>query len=107
MSLSGKLLRGLKWHNFRNIDGIYSKDITEDPHKMEELEFYLDFIKDKDAKAVYKILEKVMIYDLSNRPAEMEKEAKKLNDTKLTSKDVPDEQPKTEPKEKKDVGSNK
>ena len=83
MSLSGKLLRGLKWHNFRNLDGIYSNDILKDPNKMEELNFYLDFIKTRDAKLVYKILEKVMIFDLSNKGAEMEKEAEKLNDNKL------------------------
>ena len=86
MSLSGQLLRGLKWHNFRNLDGIYSKDIQRDPHKIEELEFYLEFIKTRDAKAVHKILEKIMIFDLSNRPAEMEKEAEKLNDKNLMIK---------------------
>ena len=80
----------------------YSKDITEDPHKMEELEFYLKFIKDKDSKKVSKILEKVMIYDLSNRGAAMMEEAEKLNDSKLTSS-VPQKDKTTDkPKEKKD-----
>ena len=46
MSLSGKLLRGLNWHNFRNLDGVYHKDILTDINKMEELNFYLDFVKE-------------------------------------------------------------
>ena len=86
MTLAGKLLRGLKWHNFRNIEGVYHPDITSDPHKMEELNFYLDFIKVRDAKKVYKILEKIMIFDLNNKPKLLDEVAKKLNDKELMIK---------------------
>ena len=78
MSLSGKLLRGLKWHNHRNLDGVYNPDILSDPHKMEELNFYLDYVKTRDADKVHKILEKVMLMDLSNKPALKDLEAAKL-----------------------------
>ena len=83
MSLQGKLLRGLKWHNFRNLDGVYHIDITSNPHKMEELNIYLDFLKTRDAKKVHKILEKIMVFDLSNKPNHMAEEAKKLLDEDL------------------------
>ena len=44
MSLSGKLLRGLGWYKFGEVDGKYPEDITADPHKMEEIKFYIYFI---------------------------------------------------------------
>ncbi len=80
MSLPGKLLRGLKWHNFRNIEGKYSPDVASDPNKMEEINFYLDFVKNKDTKKVSKILEQVRLCDLSNKPKLMILEAKKLEE---------------------------
>ena len=80
MSLSGQLLRGLKWYNFRNLDGVYPDDVTATPHKMEELSFYLDFVKIRDATKVHEILEQVMILDLSNKPALMKQEGKKLEE---------------------------
>ena len=86
MSLSGKLLRGLKWHNFRNVNGEYPKDISNDPHKMDEINFYKDFIKVRDAGKVHAILEQIMIYDLSNKPNHMLKEAKLLQDEGLLIK---------------------
>ena len=39
MSLAGKLLRGAKWHKYRNLEGVYDKEILIDPHKMEEINF--------------------------------------------------------------------
>ena len=78
MSLSGKLLRGLKWHKFRDVDGVYHKDILADPHKMEEINFYLDFIKTRDAKKVHKIFENIVLYDLNNKQTLLEQEAGKL-----------------------------
>lgn len=83
MSLQGKLLRGLKWHKHRNLDGVYHEDIANDPHKMEEVNFYLDFVKIRDKDKVHKILEKCMIFDLSNKMASMEKEAEKLKSDDL------------------------
>ena len=78
MSLSGKLLRGIGWHKFRDVDGEYPDDIKGDPHKMEEINFYLDFVKTRDAEKVSKILEKVMLHDLNNKPALLSLEASKL-----------------------------
>ena len=83
MSLSGQLLRGLKWHNFRNLDGKYPIEVSAHPHKMKELNFYLDFVKVRDSVKVHKILEKVMLYDLQNKPNHMIEEAKKLIDEGL------------------------
>jgi len=78
MSLSGKLLRGLKWYNFRNLKGDYPIEINMDVNKMDEIEFYLDFVKKKDSKQVHKILEKVVIYDMNNKQVLMKSEEKKL-----------------------------
>ena len=46
---------------------------------MEEINFYLDFIKNRDADKVHKLMEKFMLYDLNNKPALMELEAEKLS----------------------------
>lgn len=96
MSLSGQLLRGLKWYNFRSaIQGkgydkfgevFLPKDITEHPHKINELNFYLDFVKTRNEKKVCEILEKVMLFDLKNKEAARVEEAKKLDDPKLLTK---------------------
>ncbi len=66
MSHVGKLLRGLGWYNFRNLNGNYHKDIADDFHKMEELNYYLDFVKKRNADEVHKLLEKYRLIDLSN-----------------------------------------
>ena len=79
MSLQGKLLRGLKWHKFRDVNGKYHKDVADSPHKMEEVNFYLDFLKHKDEKKVHKLLEKLMLLDLQNKPRLMEEKAKELS----------------------------
>ena len=86
MSLSGQLLRGLKWHNFRNVDGVYDPNIKSDPHKMGELQLYLDFVKDRDTKQVHKILEKIMLCDLMNKPKAKSEEEKKLLELKEVKK---------------------
>lgn len=91
MSTIGKLLRGLGWHKHRNADGIYEKDVADDPHKMEEVSFYLAFIKDRDANAVHKLMEKYMLMDLGrprNAEAKMMLISQKVTDlpTKTKSK---------------------
>jgi len=101
MSKIGKLLRGLKWHNFRNLDGVYHKDIADDPNKMDEVNFYLDFIKTRDANKVHKILQRYMVVDLScpqHRDAKMERIAKELDE--LDEEPVKEEKP-SKPKGKK------
>ena len=56
MSHTGKLLRGLKWYSWRDVDGVLPKDISEDEDKMVDIDYYLEFVKGKDIKAVNKIL---------------------------------------------------
>ena len=83
MSKIGQLLRGLGWYNFRNVDGVLHPDITDDPNKMLEVNFYLDYIKDKDKDKVHKILEKYRLTDLSNpsnKEAKMDEIAKGLDE---------------------------
>lgn len=55
-------------------------DILDDPHKLEEMQFYLDFLDGKDSKKVHTILEEVMILDMSNKPQRMNKKAEELLD---------------------------
>ena len=94
MSLQGKLLRGLKWFKFKNIDGVYPDEITINSHKMEEMKFYSDFVKIRDANKVHKILEKIMLSDLANKPITMMEEAKKLLDDNLYNEEYKKEQAK-------------
>ncbi len=49
MSHIGKLSRGLKWyvHN-RDLDGVLKPVIANDSNKMLDVNFYLDYVKDKD-----------------------------------------------------------
>ena len=49
MSHIGKLSRGLKWwmHN-RDLDGVLKPMISEDANKMLDVNFYLDYCKDKN-----------------------------------------------------------
>ena len=42
MSDRGKFLRGLKWYNHRNIDGVLPTQIADDENKMVDVQFYLD-----------------------------------------------------------------
>ena len=42
MSHEGKILRGMKWHNMRNLDGVLPKPIATDPNKMLEVNYYLE-----------------------------------------------------------------
>ena len=65
MSLSGQLLRGLGWYNFRSAHSqkefgtfgnlFLPEDILGDPHKMEELKFYMEFVKVREEKEVHKV----------------------------------------------------
>jgi len=42
MSHQGKMLRGEKWWSYRDVDGNLPKDITEDPGKMCDVEYFLE-----------------------------------------------------------------
>ena len=49
----GKLSRGLKWWlGNRDLDGVLKPVISNDTDKMLDVNYYLDYIKDKDKEAV-------------------------------------------------------
>ena len=54
------------------------EEVLDEPHKMEEMEFYLEFVKQRDEKKVHKILEKVKLFDLMAKPRRMVEAAKEL-----------------------------
>ena len=56
--IEGHLMRGLKWHMHRDVDGNYPKGITES-EKMNDLNTYLDFVKGKDKDKINVILQKL------------------------------------------------
>lgn len=56
MSEIGQLTRGLKFYSLRNADGELPKEVTENDERMEDINFYLNFIKDKNKKNVDKML---------------------------------------------------
>ena len=94
MSHIGKLIRGLRWHKYRNAEGVYKPDIANDPNKMVEVNYYLDFVKTRDEKAVSKIFEKYILTDLSNpkdKNIKMDIIAKKLDDIKEGKQPVAEE----------------
>ncbi len=44
----GKLSRGLKWWKYnRDLDGVLKPEISEDADKMLDVDYYLDYCKDK------------------------------------------------------------
>ena len=49
----GKLSRGLKWYLYnRDLDGVLKAVISNDADKMLDVNYYLDYIKDKDKEAI-------------------------------------------------------
>ena len=49
----GKLSRGLKWWlNNRDLDGVLRPDISDDSDKMLNVNYYLEYVKDKDQEAI-------------------------------------------------------
>lgn len=63
MSHTGQLLRGLKWYSWRDVEGELPKDISDDINKMNDVNYYLDFIKGKDIKEVNKVLLNVRYFE--------------------------------------------
>ena len=63
MSHTGKLLRGLKWYSWRDVEGELPKDISSDESKMIDVNYYLNFIKGKDVKAINKILLNIRYFE--------------------------------------------
>lgn len=58
MAFVGKLRRGMKWDFARDSRGNLPLDITNDIHKMDELNFFLDFVKGKNKEKLFDILKK-------------------------------------------------
>ena len=53
----GKLSRGLKWWlSNRDLDGVLKPTITQDTDKMLDVNYYLDYVKDKDKEDVNLVL---------------------------------------------------
>lgn len=48
MSHEGKMRRGEKWYSNRNVDGVLPKDISEDPGKMCDVNYFLELSKPKE-----------------------------------------------------------
>lgn len=47
MSHLGKMYRGEKWYSKRNLDGELPKEISNDPAKMCDIEYFLENSKEK------------------------------------------------------------
>ncbi len=62
MSHIGKLSRGLKWwkHN-RDLDGVLKPVISEDLDKMIDVNYYLDYCKNKNKEEVDLVLYKLYL----------------------------------------------
>ena len=56
MSFQGKLIRGMKWYDLRNKEGLLPEGVSKDPAKTTDVNYYLDFLKGKDVDAVNKTL---------------------------------------------------
>ena len=53
----GKLSRGLKWWlSNRDLDGVLKQIISNDADKMLDVNYYLDYVKDKDKEDVNLVL---------------------------------------------------
>ena len=51
MSHTGKINRGKKWYAHRNVEGVLHPEVANDPNKMVDVDYYLDFEnKRKEAK---------------------------------------------------------
>ena len=62
MSHIGRLSRGLKWwKNNRDLDGVLKPFIQNDYHKMLDINYFLDYVKDKDKEAVELALYQVFL----------------------------------------------
>lgn len=56
MSFTGRLLRGLKYDLSRDNRGNLHSGVEKDANKMNDLNFFLDFVKDKERDKVEKAL---------------------------------------------------
>lgn len=100
MSHIGKLARGLKWyeHN-RDLDGNLKPVISEDLDKMIDVNYYLDYVKDKDSKSVNLALYQIYLlaYAAGGVKSKLYRDTKK----KLVDGDFPTPKEETKSKEKK------
>ncbi len=108
MSHTGKLLRGLKWYSWRNVDGELPKDISEDENKMCDVNYYLDFIKGKDVKRVNKILLDIRYFErgITKAGTTMKKTKKVVAELKEKLDSIKPKEPKdNKPKDKDKMAS--
>ena len=57
MSHKGKILRGKKWYSFKDNKGELPEDISLDPEKMKDVNYYLEDLS-KDLKPITKVISK-------------------------------------------------
>lgn len=98
MSKTGKLLRGLKWYSWRDVDGVLPSEISSDDDKMCDVDFYLDFVKGKDSKVVNKVLLSIRHYERG-----MTKSGTMMKGTKKVVSGLKVELDSIKPKEEKPV----
>jgi len=54
MSREGQLRRGEEYFRMRDVNGIYPPGVMNNPNKREELEIYLNSLKEKEEKPIKK-----------------------------------------------------
>ena len=88
----GKLSRGQKWwFNNRDRDGVLKPVIAEDYDKMIDINYYLDYTKDKDKSKVDLVLYQMFLLNRAagGRKSTLFKELKaKLNDSNFGIKET-------------------
>lgn len=89
MSHTGKLIRGLKYYSQRRADGALPLDIAEDEAKMADVNYYLDFTKNRNVKSVDKML--INIRYLNRNP--VKNRLKRLSAAKEVLNNIPEEEP--------------
>ena len=99
----GKLSRGLKWwKNNRDLDGVLKPFIAQDYDKMLDVDYFLDYVKDKDKDKVELALYQYFLlhHAEGGRRSKLFRDIKKkLDDGDFSSKNKPKEKPKKADKE--------
>ena len=93
MSKSGALIRGLKWSLQGKVENdkiVYPKGIAENQDRYSELQNYLEFVKDKDEKAVKKVL--MNLRHLQRQPKRNTKKINELKNFLFSEKILPKEE---------------
>lgn len=87
MSRQGKLIRGMKWNSLRGKDGSLPKGVENDQEKMKDVNFYLDYLKDKDEEKVKVVLNKIRhLGRMAGRSVEYKEQVNFLDNAELKVK---------------------